>query len=310
MPKSNIKTRTVFLNGKFVPDSRAVVPVDTHALHYGTGCFEGIRAYWNNDRTRLYVFRQKEHYQRLARSAKMLSLKIPYSPDQLCRITVRLLQKNNYREDVYIRPLVYKSERGVTKFNLDKLSDGLTVFTEPLGRYLNVSGGVRVVLSDWLRVDARMIPPFAKPTGLYLNTALAKTDAERKGFAEAILPNADGSISEGSAENIFLVINNRLVTPSKDQNILEGITRATIIELAGKELKMKTKERRVKKEELFKASEIFLTGTGAEVTPVVEIGGKKVGSGSVGPVTATLQSLYFDIVHGNNPKYHRWLTEV
>ena len=237
-------------------------------------------------------------------------MKIPYTVSELCAITIKLLEKNNDHEDVYIRPLVYKKDSTVTKFNLEQLSDGLVIFTKPLGRYLNVSQGISVIVSSWHRVDSRMIPPFAKPTGLYLNTCLSNTQASQKGVAEAILPNADGSIAEGSAENIFLVIKGQLVTPSKDQNILEGVTRATIIKLARSLLRLKVQERKVMKNELVTASEIFLTGTGAEVTPVIKVDGKKIGEGNVGPITSKLQKLYFDIVHGENPRYKKWLTAV
>lgn len=302
--------RLVYLNGKFVPYKKAVVPIDTHALHYGTGCFEGVRAYWNEKRRKLFIFRLKDHYERLTRSAETLYMKLPGSTHKLCELTVELLRKNRYQEGVYIRPLVYKSEPVVVKFNLSKLSDGFAIFTTPLGHYLNVSSGIRTITSKWLRVDSRMIPPSAKPTGLYLNTSLAKTEAEMRGYDEAIFLNSDGSVSEGSGENIFLVVDGGLVTPATDQNILTGITRSTVIELADKELGVGTTERKILKEELFRAEEVFMTGTGAEVTPVVEVDGKKVGNGKAGSLTAKLQRHYFDVVRGDNPSYRRWLTPI
>ena len=300
----------VFLNGKFVPYKKAVVPISTHALHYGTGCFEGIRGYWNPKAKKLYVFRMADHYRRLARSCRTLCMRLPAPVPELCLTTVELLRRCSYKQGVYIRPLVYKSDPTVTRFNLDKLADGFAILTEPLGHYLNVSAGIGAITSSWLRVSARMIPPFAKPTGIYLNTALAKTEAEAKGASEAILTNPDGSVSEGSAENIFLVKANRLFTPSLDQNILEGITRNTIIELAQKELRIPTLQRKIMASELAAADEVFLTGTGAEVTPVTKINGVKIGPGRVGPITHKLQDLYFCIVHGQNPKYAHWLTVI
>lgn len=300
----------VYLNGKFVPYQKALIPIDTHALHYGTGCFEGIRGYWNSQHKKLYVFRLADHYQRLKRSCATLSMRLPLTVPKLCQTTSELLKQCNYDTGVYIRPLVYKSSQTVTEFNLDKLSDGLTILTQPLGHYLNVTCGIKVITSSWQRVSASMIPPFAKPTGIYLNTALAKTEAEAKGAAEAILTNPDGSISEGSAENIFLVKNNRLYTPSLDQNILEGITRNTIIELARKELDISTIQRKIMTTELTGADEVFLTGTGAEVTPVIKIDKKKVGNGQIGPITQQLQDIYFRVVHGNHPKYTHWITAV
>src|SRR3989344_2724000 len=300
----------VYLNGKFVPYQKALIPIDTHALHYGTGCFEGIRGYWNSQHKKLYVFRLADHYQRLKRSCATLSMRLPLTVPKLCQTTSELLKQCNYDTGVYIRPLVYKSSQTVTEFNLDKLSDGLTILTQPLGHYLNVTCGINVITSSWQRVSASMIPPFAKPTGIYLNTALAKTEAEAKGAAEAILTNPDGSVSEGSAENIFLVKNNRLYTPSLDQNILEGITRNTIIELARKELDISTIQRKIMTTELTGADEVFFTGTGAEVTPVIKIDKKKVGNSQIGPITQQLQDIFFRGVHGNPPKYTHWITAV
>jgi branched-chain amino acid aminotransferase len=246
----------------------------------------------------------------MKRSAKTLFLKLPVTEKEFQKIVVDLLRENRPREDTYIRPLLFKSEEVVGKFDLRKLQDGFTIFTVPLGRYLNTSQGVKTIISSWRRVHAKTVPPFAKPTGIYLNTALAKTEALKKGVDEAILLNLDNSVAEGSAENIFLVKDNKLITPSLDQNILAGITRQTIIELAKRELGVKTIERRINGRELFSADEVFLTGTGAEVAPVIEIDRKKVGDGKAGKITIRLQSLYFQIVHGENRKYSRWLTRV
>jgi len=302
--------KIVFFNGKFVPYEKAVVSVASHALNYGTGCFEGIRAYWSEKKQSLFVFRLPDHVQRMKRSAKTLFLKLPVTEKEFQKIVVDLLRKNRPREDTYIRPLLFKSEEVVGKFDLRKLQDGFTIFTVPLGRYLNTNQGVKTIISSYRRVDDRTVPPFAKPTGIYLNTALAKTEALKKGVDEAILLNLDNSVAEGSAENIFLIKNNKLITPSLNQNILAGITRQTIIELAKRELNMETVQRKVMSKELFSADEVFLTGTGAEVAPVIEIDRKKVGDGKAGKITARLQSFYFQIVHGENRKYSQWLTRV
>jgi len=300
----------VFFNGHFLPYEKASIPLSTHALHYGTGCFEGIRGYWSKEKKRLYVFRMKDHYKRLEKSCQTLLMKMPWEVDKLCSLTIELLRRNRYHQDVYIRPIVYKSSPLITEFNLRKLEDGFAIYTTPLGHYLDVSRGIKVRISSWQRVDQKMIPPQAKPTGIYLNTCLAKTEAEDKNFDEAIFQNPDGSVAEGSAENIFLVKNKELITPSTSENILEGITRNTIIELARKEFGLGVRQRKVLKNELYEAEEVFLTGTGAEVTPVIQVDKKKIGQGRVGPVTQRLQLLYFQIVRGENPKYLRWLTSV
>jgi len=300
----------VYFNGKFLPYEEACIPLATHALHYGTGCFEGIRGYWSVEKKKLSVFKLRQHYERLQKSCTRLLMKLPNNIDELCQITIEVLKRNNYSEDVYIRPLIYKSSEIITAFNLRKLDDGFAIYTTPLGRYLNASKGIKAITSSWQRVSEKMIPPWAKPTGLYLNTALAKTEAEDKGFDEAILLNTDGSVSEGSAENIFLVRGRKLITPSSTQNILLGITRATIIELAKKEFNIETEERKIDKKELFEADEMFVTGTGAEVTPLTQINGHKINGGNIGRVTKDLQTYYFSIVRAKNNKYSHWLTKV
>ncbi|OGC51726.1 branched-chain-amino-acid transaminase [candidate division WWE3 bacterium RBG_16_37_10] len=301
-------TRFAYFNNEFVPYKEALIPIGTHALQYGTACFEGIRGYWNNEKERLYIFKLKDHYLRMQKSAEILHMKLPLDPDTLCEITLELIKKNGHRENIYIRPILYKSDDIVSRFNLDKLNDSFAIYTVPLGKHLNTDKGISVILSSWKRIRSNIIPPSAKPTGIYLNTCLAKTEAEAKGADEAILLNIDNTLAEGSAENIFLVKNGVLYTPSEDQNILIGITRNTIIELAKNELGISTTEKPIKKDELRKADEVFLTGTGAEVTPVILIGNKKVGNGVVGKITFKLQKIYFNIVYCKNKKYIKWLT--
>ncbi len=299
--------RYAFFDGKFMPLSEARIGIMTHALHYGTACFEGIRCNWNAEQEQMYIFRLSDHYQRLLKSCRVLKIEIPYTIDELCQLTVELAEMCGYREDIYIRPLAYKSseEVGVRLHNLD---DGFFLFATPFGAYLDVTKGARCCVSSWRRVDDTMIPPRAKITGLYVNSALAKTEAFENGFDEAILLTHDGPGSEGSGENIFLVIAGQLVTPPSSDNILVGITRDTVIMLAQQELGIETTERSIDHSELYTADECFLTGTAAHVTPVTEISHRKVGTGQVGEISMMLQDLYFNVILGKNQKYLYWCT--
>jgi branched-chain amino acid aminotransferase len=255
----------------------------------------------------MYIFRLPEHYQRLLKSCRVLNIEIPHTIDELCQLTVELAEMCGYREDIYIRPLAYKSseEVGVRLHNLD---DGFLLFATPFGAYLDVTKGVRCCVSSWRRVDDTMIPPRAKITGLYVNSALAKTEAFDNGFDEAILLTQDGHVSEGSGENIFLIIDGQLVTPPSSDNILVGITRDTVIKLARQELGIETIERSIDHSELYTADECFMTGTAAHVTPVTEIDYRKIGTGQVGEISMMLQELYFDVILGKNQKYLHWCT--
>ena len=299
----------VYFNGFVVPYESAVLPVASPVLHYGLGSFEGIRAYWNEKEERLFVFRLEDHYERLKRSAQTLVMTLPADVISLCDSTVDLLWQNQVKGDVYIRPLVYKKTPTVVQLNLDKLEDGFVIVLQSLGHYLDVLG-MSVITSSWKRLDSSMIPVGAKPVAAYLNSALAKTEAARQGAGEAILLNNDGTVAEGSAENIFLVKDGKLITPATSQNILVGVTRQTVMELAKKEFDVDTDERPVLEEELYRADEIFFTGTGAEIAPVVSINNCLVGSGTIGLVTDKLQQLYFRVVHGEEPTYGHWLTAV
>lgn len=298
-----------YFNGEFIPLAEAKVSIMTHALNYGTGCFEGIRAYWNEDDQQLFILKLREHYDRLRNSCRILSMALPHEVDDLCGITTELVRRNNYRQDVYIRPLVYKSSE-VIGVRLHGIKDGFAIFTAPMGDYINVEKGIRVCVSSWRRVDDSMIPARAKVTGIYINSALAKTEAALDGYDEAIMLTAEGHVSEGSAENLFLVENERLITPPVSDNILVGITRAAIMELAREVLGMPVVERSIDRSELYVAQECFLCGTGAQLSPVVEVDRRPVGSGEVGPVTAKLQRVYFDAVRGKSPKYVSWVTAV
>lgn len=296
-----------YFEGQFVPHAQAKVGIMTHALNYGTACFEGIRAYWGQDR--FSIFRMKDHYERLGNSARILKMSLPHDVDELCRLTVELLAMNPYREDVYIRPMAYKSSEvlGVRLHNVD---DGFFIFVIPFGAYLDTEKGIACCTSSWKRVDDDMIPARGKITGAYINSALAKTEAVNNGFDEAILLTRGGHVSEGSGENIFLVINGRLVTPPVYDNILVGITRQSVIEIASRELGIETDERSIDRTELYIADECFLTGTAGELAPVLSIDHRPVGSGAIGPISAKLQKLYLQVARGQRETYRPWCTFV
>ncbi len=296
-----------YFRKQFVPLAEAKIGILTHALHYGTACFEGIRGNWNDEQEQLFLFRVKDHYERMLKGCRILKINIPYSADEMCQLTVKLVEKSGYREDVYIRPLAYKSSEaiGVRLHNLD---DDFFIIVATLPAYLDAEKGVRCCTSSWRRVDDTMIPPRGKITGIYVNSALAKTEANELGFDEAILLNHDGHVSEGSGENIFLVLGGKLVTPPSSDNILMGITRDTVMQLARNEMGIETVERSVDRSELYVADEAFFTGTAAHVSPILEIDHRRIGNGEIGKVTKELQRLYFEVIKGKNPKYLHWCT--
>ena len=298
-----------FFDGKFMPLSEAKIGVVTHAFNYGTACFEGIRGNWNGEQGQMYIFRLAEHYQRMLESCRVLQIDITHSMDKLIALTLELVQRCGYREDTYIRPLAYKSSEQVG-VRLHNLEAKFLIFALPFGPYLDITKGARCCISSRRRIDSNMIPIRAKINGLYVNSALAKTEAMEKGFDEAILLTHDGHVSEGSGENIFLVMGGQLVTPPASDNILIGITRDTVVTLAKNELGIETIERSIDPGELYAAEECFLTGTAAHVTPVIEIDERKVGRGVVGGTTKKLQTLYFDVILGKNKKYIDWCTPV
>ncbi|MBC7222856.1 MAG: branched-chain amino acid transaminase [Anaerolineae bacterium] len=298
-----------FFRGAFVPLEEARLSIMAHVVNYGTGCFEGIRAYWNPEASQLYVFRMREHYERLLNSCRILLITLPYDAEELGEITRELLRKEGYREDVYIRPLAYKGSEGIG-VRLHDLEDEFALFAVPFGKYIPKEGGIRACVSSWRRVNDSAIPARAKIIGAYVNSAFSKTEAQLDGYDEAIVLTDDGYVSEGSAENIFLVRDGHLITPPVTENILEGITRATLMELAREELGIPTVERRINRTELYVADEAFFCGTGVELTPIAEIDGRPVGTGDLGPITRKLQDLYFRVVRGQEPKYLHWCTPV
>lgn len=297
-----------YLNKQIVPLADAKISVMTNFLHYGTAVFEGIRGNWNSQQQQMYLFRLQEHYQRLLNGCKVLKIDLPYTLDELCRLTVELTAKCSFQDDVYVRPLAYKSSEalGVRLHNLD--ADFL-VFVFPWGAYLDTDKA-KCGVSSWRRPGSNVAPAQVKATGLYIIGALAKTEAIEQGYDEAILLSEDGYVSEGSGENLFMVRNGTLVTPGTYDCCLIGITRNTIIELAKKELGIEVVERHIDRTELYIADECFLTGTAAHVTPVAEVDRRPVANGEIGPITAKLRDLYTDIIKGNNPRYMSWCTPV
>ncbi len=302
-------TEMAYLRGEVMPLSDAKISVMTHALHYGTAVFEGIRANWNADTEELYLFRMREHYQRLRQSAHALMMELPLTDDELCEITIDLVRRSDFKQDVYVRPMVYKSDLALG-VRLHGIGDDFLCFLIPWGAYLDATGGVHVVTSSWRRTEDVSIPVRAKVTGAYINSALAKTEAETAGFDEAIMLNDDGHVSEGTGENIFMINDGVIYTPPSNDNILVGITRNTVIELAATELGVPTVERSIDRSELWLADEVFMTGTAAHVTPISSVDRRSVNGGATGPITAQLERLYFDAILGRLDAYSDWLTPV
>ncbi len=302
-----MNAKELFMHGEFLPAERGVISVRAHGFAYGTGCFEGIRGYWNEQDEQVYLFRLREHYERLLRSCKVLQMTLPYTAEQLVELSCELVRRNEQRQDVYLRPVVYKSDE-VLGVRLHGLKDELIITSEPQGNYVELSG-MKCGVSSWRRVDDNAIPARAKICGAYVNSAFAKSEAMQNGFDEAIMLTNEGHVSEGSAENIFLVVNGELITPAPTENILLGITRDTIMELARRELGIITRERQIDRTELYSADEIFMCGTGAQIAPVIEVDHRLIGTGKIGPIAETLQQTYFEVVRGKRPEYRaQWCT--
>lgn len=298
-----------YFKGKIVPYSEAKVGVLTHALNYGTAAFAGVRGYWNDDEEQLYIFRPLDHFKRLLNSAKLLMMSFDHTPESLTEITLDLLRREGHRCDVYIRPLVYKADENIG-VRLHNLQDEISIVSLPFDKYVANDTNAHVCFSAWRRVDDNVIPARGKISGAYANSALIKTDAQLSGFDEALVLTQEGHVSEGSAENVFMVRNGVLITPPITDNILEGITRRSVIEIARKELNIEVIERPIDRTEVYICDELFLTGTAAQITAVTKADHRPIGNGVMGPVTSQLRTLFFDIVRGKNPKYHHWNTPV
>lgn len=302
-----LSATTVYANGEFRPYADAKVGLLTHGLQYGTGCFEGIRGYWSPADREIWLVQLREHYDRLAISAKILMMQLPHSTTELVEITADLVCRNRFETDIYVRPCIFKSAEDVG-VRLHGVPDTFAIVPIPFTRYLDTSSGLKAGTSSWRRVDDASAPARAKITGLYVNSALAKSEAFAHGYDEAILLSADGHVAEGSAENIFLVRNGKLLTPDPSQNVLEGCTRRSIAEIARDEFGLEVIERSVDRSELYCADEIFFTGTAAGVAHVVSVDGRTVGNGGMGPVTKKLGEFYERCVRGQESKYAKWLT--
>lgn len=298
-----------YFKGEIVPIEDAKISIMTHAFNYGTGVFEGIRAYWNEKDEQLYVFRLPEHYDRLQKSCGIVKINLGMTTQELCDITCDLLRKEEFKADAYIRPVAYKASE-IIGVRLHDLEDGFCIFAVPFGRYIEKEEGARTAVSSWRRIDDNAAPARCKITGVYINSALSKTEVMERGFDEAIVLTHDGHVSEGSAENIFLVRDGALITPSASENILEGITRRTIMELAKAEFGLDTTERQIDRSELYIADEVFFCGTGVQVAAVVEIDGRPIGKGKIGPFVEKMRNLYFDVAKAKVKKYRHWCTPV
>lgn len=298
----------VYFDGRYMPLRDAHVGILTHALHYGTGVFEGIRAYWEETQQELFVLRPQEHYERWKKNCGILRIDIPLSADELADITVEILRRNAFRTNVYIRPLAYKCAERIGVSTDDQ--DAFTIVAVPFGEYLPADRGIHAGVSSWRRIQDNAIPPRAKICGAYVNSAVASADARQSGFDEAILLNEDGHVAEGATCNIFMVRNGRLITPPVTENVLEGITRDSIMRLAAWELNLKTIERPIDRSELYMCDELFFTGTAVAITPIVRVDHRPVKDGAIGEITQRLQQLYFNATRGHLEVYQSWLTPV
>ena len=298
-----------FFQGRVVPYSEARVGVLTHALNYGTGVFSGIRGYWNPDEKELFVFRPEDHYRRFLESARMLGMTLPLDAGQLAAAVTDLLTKEGFREDCYVRSLAFYADETVG-VRLHDLTPEISIVSMPYGRYIDKEEGAHATISSWRRVDDNAIPARGKIVGSYVNSALAKTEAMRSGFDEAIVLNGDGHISEGSAANFLLVRNGVVLTPPITDNILEGITRRTVIDLLRDVLHVEVVERSIDRSEIYIADEALFVGTGVQIVAITRVDHRPVGNGRIGPIAAALRKLYFDVVRGRRPEYRHWCSPV
>jgi len=299
----------VFYEGEFGRYHDIKLGLMTHALHYGTGCFEGIRAYWNPKQEQLHLLQAPAHYERLRRSANVMRMTVPYSTEELVNLTVELLRRNEFKSDVYVRPLLYASSEEIG-VRLHNLQHSFFIYAIPFGNYVEVESGIRCMVSSWRRTPDQSLPARAKITGSYAQSALAKSEAVESGFDEAIVLTVDGHVSEGSAENLFMLKDGVFVTPPVTDDILEGVTRTLLMTVIKEELGKPVVERSIDRSELYTCDELLLCGTGAQISPVVEVDRRTVGTGKVGEFTQELQSIYFGAVRGESAKYKDWTIPV
>lgn len=302
----DLSSTIVYAGGSYRRYDEAKVGLLTHGLQYGTGCFEGIRGYWSAGEKELHLVLLREHYDRLRISAKILMMQLPHTTDELIEITAELCARNRFETDVYLRPCIFKSAEDIG-VRLHNVPDYFAIIPVPFNSYLDTSKGLSVCISSWRRADDTMAPPRAKITGLYVNSALAKSEAVSNGFDEAILLSHDGHVAEGSAENVFIVREGKLYTPDPSQNVLEGCTRRAIMTIA-ESLGIKVIERSIDRGELYAADEIFFTGTAAGIAHVTTIDHRTVGDGKLGPVSKQLSEIYQRAVRNQEPQFASWLT--
>lgn len=309
MASTAVRPKYAYFEGQIVPFEQATLSVMNHTFNYGTGAFGGLRGFWNDDEQELFVFRPLDHFKRLLNSARLLTFELDYTPQQLTDILFELLRAEGWRENIYIRPLVYvKNEQIGVK--LHDLEYDITMFSLPFGSYVPNEEGTSVTISSWRRVDDNVIPARGKIIGAYVNSALIKTDAQRAGFDEALVLNQDGHVSEGSAANFFMLRDEEVITPPVTANILEGITRRTVIQLLRHEMGLEVIERPIDRTEVFLAEEAFFCGTGVQVAAITSVDHRPIGTGRIGPVVSKLRELYFDVVTGRVEKYRFWNAPV
>jgi len=299
-------SKLVWFDGKIVPAEKAKVPVTTHAIHYGTSIFEGIRAYWNSKN--LHIFRLDDHISRFRNSGKFYSISLNFSNQQIKNGIINLCKKNKMKRSCYIRPFYFVGEYGINLHVTEKAPTCLAVFMFPFGDLFN-KNGITAGVSSWRKFSGSSTPPQAKMGGNYLNSILATQESKRNGYDEAILLDKFGNVSEAPGENIFIVLNNEIITPPTSSSALRGITRDSIFDLA-KDRYYDVKVREITRDELYIADEVFLSGTAAEITSIIKVDGRKIGNGTVGTITRELMSDYTDVVMNKNKKYSSWLTPV
>lgn len=297
-----------FFQGKIVPLEKAKVSIMTNALQYGTGFFGGIRGYYHKKEGYLSLFRLEDHYKRFLSSAKILGCAFPYSQKELVQITLDLVKKNKPKTNAYFRPFSYVGNTELGP-NFANVTLDFALYMIPLEEYMPLGKGLSLVVSNWQRISDNAIPSRGKISGGYVNSALARKEATDGGFDEAIMLNKYGRVAEGSAENLFIVRDEKIITPSLSEGVLEGITRRSIIKIA-QDLGIETIERPIERSELYVADEVFLTGTGCQVAWVEQIDKRKIADGKIGPVAAQLKDKFFKVVTGEDEQYEAWCTKV
>ena len=296
----------VWFDGKLVRDEDAKVPVMTHAIHYGTSVFEGLRGYWNSKN--LNIFRLQDHIKRFRNSGKVYSIALRFTDREIANAIIQICKKNNVKESCYIRPFYFVGKHGINLHVTENTPTHTAIVMFPFGELFN-RNGIKVGISSWRRIHDISTPPLAKMGGNYLNSILATQESKRNGYDEAILLDHLGNISEAPGENIFIIRDGKLLTPPPSSSALEGITKDSVVKIA-EDLGYQIVEREIPRTEIYFADEVFLTGTAAEISPVISIDGKKVGDGKVGKITEDIRKVYSDITMGKNKKYSRWITPV